>query len=243
MATSCWCKWVSDHSSFTSRESWMGLEVSHTTSRFLGYISAQTAWLKKRMFIAHIFILSNSFLLHIHNPFYLICKTHDWCEGSPCFVWFRDDQGQERAAEDSHLHGPLPWDGGNVFETICWYLNTNLYHIISGHYFSPTQRKVPQFTSKYSRFIASLWITSSMITWTLLGPDEPFIYSHPKLEKLEEVVLQHFRLWADSSASNNGDLLIIMVICCDSYTQWVQAEICNSSDIPTGSKRHHLVRC
>uniref|UniRef100_I3J6F7 ATP-dependent RNA helicase FANCM n=1 Tax=Oreochromis niloticus TaxID=8128 RepID=I3J6F7_ORENI len=30
------------------------------------------------------------------------------------------------------------------------------------------------------------------------GPDEPFIYSHPKLEKLEEVVLRHFRLWAES---------------------------------------------
>ncbi|XP_028995412.1 Fanconi anemia group M protein isoform X2 [Betta splendens] len=36
------------------------------------------------------------------------------------------------------------------------------------------------------------------------GPDEPFNYSHPKLEKLEEVVLQHFRLWAESSANNNG---------------------------------------
>ncbi|XP_041828193.1 Fanconi anemia group M protein [Melanotaenia boesemani] len=36
------------------------------------------------------------------------------------------------------------------------------------------------------------------------GPDEPFIYSHPKLEKLEEVVLQHFRVWAESSAGNNG---------------------------------------
>ncbi|XP_075874046.1 Fanconi anemia group M protein [Nelusetta ayraudi] len=34
------------------------------------------------------------------------------------------------------------------------------------------------------------------------GPDEPFVYSHPKLEKLEEVVLQHFRLWAESSADN-----------------------------------------
>uniref|UniRef100_A0A668A683 ATP-dependent RNA helicase FANCM n=1 Tax=Myripristis murdjan TaxID=586833 RepID=A0A668A683_9TELE len=31
------------------------------------------------------------------------------------------------------------------------------------------------------------------------GPDEPFIYSHPKLHKLEEVVLQHFRQWAESS--------------------------------------------
>ncbi|XP_034714983.1 Fanconi anemia group M protein [Etheostoma cragini] len=36
------------------------------------------------------------------------------------------------------------------------------------------------------------------------GPDEPFIYGHPKLEKLEEVVLQHFRQWARSSADNNG---------------------------------------
>eukprot|EP00066_Takifugu_rubripes_P027202 XP_011616468.1 PREDICTED: Fanconi anemia group M protein isoform X2 [Takifugu rubripes] len=30
--------------------------------------------------------------------------------------------------------------------------------------------------------------------------DEPFIYSHPKLQKLEDVVLQHFRLRAGSSA-------------------------------------------
>ncbi|XP_037833713.1 Fanconi anemia group M protein isoform X3 [Kryptolebias marmoratus] len=36
------------------------------------------------------------------------------------------------------------------------------------------------------------------------GPDEPFIYSHPKLEKLEEVVLQHFKVWAERSANTNG---------------------------------------
>ncbi|KAM6917402.1 Fanconi anemia group M protein [Lycodopsis pacificus] len=36
------------------------------------------------------------------------------------------------------------------------------------------------------------------------GPDEPFVYSHPKLEKLEEVVVQHFRRWSESSADNNG---------------------------------------
>ncbi|XP_045918056.1 Fanconi anemia group M protein isoform X3 [Micropterus dolomieu] len=36
------------------------------------------------------------------------------------------------------------------------------------------------------------------------GLDEPFFYSHPKLQKLEEVVLQHFRLWAESSANNNA---------------------------------------
>ncbi|KAM3871224.1 Fanconi anemia group M protein [Diretmus argenteus] len=36
------------------------------------------------------------------------------------------------------------------------------------------------------------------------GPDEPFVYSHPKLQKLEEVVLQHFRLWAGSSADDRS---------------------------------------
>ncbi|KAM6912243.1 Fanconi anemia group M protein [Xenentodon cancila] len=36
------------------------------------------------------------------------------------------------------------------------------------------------------------------------GPDVPFIYSHPKLEKLEEMVLQHFRVWAESLPDNNG---------------------------------------
>ncbi|KAF7658730.1 hypothetical protein LDENG_00008670 [Lucifuga dentata] len=36
------------------------------------------------------------------------------------------------------------------------------------------------------------------------GPDESFIYSHPKLKKLEEVVLQHFRGWAESLAENNA---------------------------------------
>ncbi|XP_056151369.1 Fanconi anemia group M protein [Lampris incognitus] len=36
------------------------------------------------------------------------------------------------------------------------------------------------------------------------GPDEPFIYSHPKLQKLEDVVLQHFKLWEERSSANNG---------------------------------------
>lgn len=43
----------------------------------------------------------------------------------------------------------------------------------------------------------------------LAGPDETFVYSHPKLAKLEEVVLQHFRLWAESSADKKGDLLLM----------------------------------
>ncbi|KAK2825963.1 hypothetical protein Q5P01_020177 [Channa striata] len=44
----------------------------------------------------------------------------------------------------------------------------------------------------------------SMFVKPSAGPDESFIYSHPKLEKLEEVVVKHFRLWAESSAVNNG---------------------------------------
>ncbi|XP_074547856.1 Fanconi anemia group M protein [Halichoeres trimaculatus] len=36
------------------------------------------------------------------------------------------------------------------------------------------------------------------------GPEEPFIHSHPKLERLEGVVLQHFSLWAERSADDKG---------------------------------------
>nr|XP_061824249.1 Fanconi anemia group M protein homolog isoform X1 [Nerophis lumbriciformis] len=38
----------------------------------------------------------------------------------------------------------------------------------------------------------------------LPGSDEPFIYGHPKLEKLEAVVLQHFQTSADITSDNNG---------------------------------------
>ncbi|CAB1334903.1 unnamed protein product [Coregonus sp. 'balchen'] len=36
------------------------------------------------------------------------------------------------------------------------------------------------------------------------GPEEPFIYSHPKLQKLEEVVLGHFKTRAESSGTGSG---------------------------------------
>ncbi|KAJ8341639.1 hypothetical protein SKAU_G00339300 [Synaphobranchus kaupii] len=36
------------------------------------------------------------------------------------------------------------------------------------------------------------------------GPKEPLIYSHPKLQKLEEVVLQHFQTWADGTGPGEG---------------------------------------
>ncbi|XP_077415290.1 Fanconi anemia group M protein [Vanacampus margaritifer] len=38
----------------------------------------------------------------------------------------------------------------------------------------------------------------------LPGSDEPFIYGHPKLQKLEDVVLQHFRLLVERASDNNG---------------------------------------
>uniref|UniRef100_A0AAY5KZ09 FA complementation group M n=1 Tax=Esox lucius TaxID=8010 RepID=A0AAY5KZ09_ESOLU len=35
----------------------------------------------------------------------------------------------------------------------------------------------------------------------LPGPSEPFVYSHPKLQKLEEVVVGHFRTWSENAGS------------------------------------------
>ncbi|TNN41827.1 Fanconi anemia group M protein [Liparis tanakae] len=55
------------------------------------------------------------------------------------------------------------------------------------------------------------------------GPDEPFIYSHPKLEKLEQVVLQHFRRWAESSADTKGpEALSTRVMIFSSFRESVQ---------------------
>lgn len=60
---------------------------------------------------------------------------------------------------------------------------------------------------------------SKSVSITLVGSDEPFIYSHPKLQKLEEVVLQHFRLWAESSAGKNGEVLLEQWKGYDSFMQ------------------------
>ncbi|XP_008307062.1 Fanconi anemia group M protein [Cynoglossus semilaevis] len=42
------------------------------------------------------------------------------------------------------------------------------------------------------------------------GPDEPFMYSHPKLKKLESVVLQHFNRWSGSSTDNNENTRVMI---------------------------------
>lgn len=49
---------------------------------------------------------------------------------------------------------------------------------------------------------------SNSVSLLLEGSDEPFVHSHPKLQKLEEVVLQHFRLWAESAADKNGEVFL-----------------------------------
>nr|XP_046268211.1 Fanconi anemia group M protein isoform X2 [Scatophagus argus] len=58
-------------------------------------------------------------------------------------------------------------------------------------------QRTPTFMDLYHEMEA-------MFTKPSAGPDEPFIYSHPKLEKLEEVVLQHFRRWTESLAECSG---------------------------------------
>uniref|UniRef100_A0A8C1TXT4 Fanconi anemia group M protein n=1 Tax=Cyprinus carpio TaxID=7962 RepID=A0A8C1TXT4_CYPCA len=41
----------------------------------------------------------------------------------------------------------------------------------------------------------------SMFTTASRDPGEPCVYSHPKLQKLDEVVLQHFQTWASTEVS------------------------------------------
>lgn len=61
---------------------------------------------------------------------------------------------------------------------------------------------------KQSKVPGEKTFDSNSVSLILVGSDEPFIYSHPKLQKLEEVVLQHFRLWAESSADKNGEVTL-----------------------------------
>lgn len=134
----------------------------------------------------------------------LFWKHVFWHQDSPCFACLRDVQGQEWTAEDVHLHGLLQRDGSHVYEAICWYLSFHSFHM--PHSYDTVDINLPRSAIFYAACFT-----------IFLGPDEPFIYSHPKLEKLEEVVLQHFRLWAESAADNKGDLLNIALLCCDSY--------------------------
>lgn len=115
MATNSWCRWGSGPSSSTSRESWMDLEVSC----FFFFYTLST----EKHFTPLESISPHTPHLSISGPRWLTLS--DVCDlSSPYFDWFRDVAGQEWAAEDSHLYGPLPRDGSNVCEAICWYRST-----------------------------------------------------------------------------------------------------------------------
>ncbi|XP_062863163.1 Fanconi anemia group M protein isoform X2 [Trichomycterus rosablanca] len=56
-------------------------------------------------------------------------------------------------------------------------------------------QRCPVFMDLY-KAMETMFLTSTK------GPEEPYFYSHPKLEKLDQVVLQHFRTWADSAGGS-----------------------------------------
>ncbi|XP_068608350.1 Fanconi anemia group M protein [Brachionichthys hirsutus] len=58
-------------------------------------------------------------------------------------------------------------------------------------------QRTPNFMDLYHKMEA-LFVNPSA------GPDEPFIYSHPKLKTLEEVVLQHFRSCVETASNSDG---------------------------------------
>ncbi|XP_066529499.1 Fanconi anemia group M protein [Hoplias malabaricus] len=62
-------------------------------------------------------------------------------------------------------------------------------------------QRTPVFMDLYKEMEAVFLTTATK------GPGEQYIYSHPKLEKLEEVVLQHFRTWSANSGncSDSGE--------------------------------------
>ncbi|XP_065131208.1 Fanconi anemia group M protein isoform X2 [Paramisgurnus dabryanus] len=60
-------------------------------------------------------------------------------------------------------------------------------------------------------------------------PKEPYLYSHPKLQKLDEVVLQHFKTWPESSGSDASEKVNTRVMIFSSFRESVQeiAEMLN----------------
>ncbi|XP_039525342.1 Fanconi anemia group M protein isoform X4 [Pimephales promelas] len=79
-------------------------------------------------------------------------------------------------------------------------------------------QRCPVFMDLY-REMESMFATSSR------GPQDPYVYSHPKLQKLDEVVLRHFQTRAESSDSEVSTRVMIF----SSFRESVQeiAEILN----------------
>lgn len=78
-------------------------------------------------------------------------------------------------------------------------------------------QRTPSFMDLYQEIEA-------MFVKPCAGPDEPFLYSHPKLEKLEKVVLEHFRQWAERKAGSTGspDTVSTRVMIFSSFRESVQ---------------------
>ncbi|XP_058606157.1 Fanconi anemia group M protein isoform X3 [Onychostoma macrolepis] len=76
-------------------------------------------------------------------------------------------------------------------------------------------QRSPVFMDLY-REMESMFATASR------GPGEPYAYSHPKLQKLDEVVLQHFETWAESSDSKASAEVSTRVMIFSSFRESVQ---------------------
>ncbi|XP_067310913.1 Fanconi anemia group M protein isoform X2 [Pseudorasbora parva] len=107
-----------------------------------------------------------------------------------------------------------------------------IQNIFSGPKESPRMRSELQRTPVFMELYREM---ETMFTSSSRGPQEPYVYSHPKLQKLDEVVLQHFQTWADSSGSKASAEVSTRVMIFSSFRESVQeiAEMLN---------RHQLVR-
>ncbi|KAL1257337.1 hypothetical protein QQF64_010581, partial [Cirrhinus molitorella] len=76
-------------------------------------------------------------------------------------------------------------------------------------------QRSPVFVDLY-REMESMFATASR------GPGEPYVYSHPKLQKLDEVVLQHFQTWNESSDSKASSEVSTRVMIFSSFRESVQ---------------------
>ncbi|XP_016109943.1 Fanconi anemia group M protein [Sinocyclocheilus grahami] len=76
-------------------------------------------------------------------------------------------------------------------------------------------QRSPVFMDLY-REMESMFATASR------EPREPYVYSHPKLQKLDEVVLRHFETWAESSDAKASAAESTRVMIFSSFRESVQ---------------------
>ncbi|XP_062378113.1 Fanconi anemia group M protein isoform X2 [Sardina pilchardus] len=62
----------------------------------------------------------------------------------------------------------------------------------------------------------------AMFVKPIAGPEEPFFYTHPKLQKLDEVVQQHFQSWSQNSVAKGTEQESTRVMIFSSFRESVQ---------------------